>query len=218
MRERLHHLATIESLQNSSQPEFSRWADTRLDRWLVDWCLRNGKENTARKIAKEKNIEVCGVCISCAENFTWNPKTLVDIELFTDIKRIEDALSKHSCTDALAWCSENKSALRKIKVRSFLGCIDYLNIVTLEHLGIWSSPARIHWTLQIATNYGSYCVYEEVPDIMARNPPPTDTASICATGLSAQHSLRSLQGSKVFLCIYWRLNFLLATIRSFKVE
>ncbi|KIJ99906.1 hypothetical protein K443DRAFT_679588 [Laccaria amethystina LaAM-08-1] len=98
MRERLHHLATIESLQNSSQPEFSRWADTRLDRWLVDWCLRNGKENTARKIAKEKNIE-----------------TLVDIELFTDIRRIEDALSKHSCTDALAWCSENKSALRKIK-------------------------------------------------------------------------------------------------------
>jgi hypothetical protein len=60
MRERLHHLAAVETLQNTNQPEFSRWADTRLDRWLVDWCLRNGKENSARSIAKEKGIEVRG--------------------------------------------------------------------------------------------------------------------------------------------------------------
>ncbi|KDR80093.1 hypothetical protein GALMADRAFT_222986 [Galerina marginata CBS 339.88] len=98
MRERLHHLATVESLQNTNQPEFSRWADIRLDRWLVDWCLRAGKENSARSIAKEKKIE-----------------TLVDIELFSDIRRIEDALARHSCTEALAWCNENKTALRKIK-------------------------------------------------------------------------------------------------------
>ena len=61
MRERLHHLATVEALQSTTQPEFSRWADTRLDRWLVDWCLRAGKENSAKSIAKEKGI---GVCIS----------------------------------------------------------------------------------------------------------------------------------------------------------
>ncbi|CAA7264337.1 unnamed protein product [Cyclocybe aegerita] len=98
MRERFHHLATVESVQNTSQPEFSRWADTRLDRWLVDWCLRTGKEKSARAIAREKRIE-----------------TLVDIDLFSDIRRIEDALSRHSCTEALAWCSENKTALRKAK-------------------------------------------------------------------------------------------------------
>ncbi|KJA23065.1 hypothetical protein HYPSUDRAFT_40183 [Hypholoma sublateritium FD-334 SS-4] len=98
MRERLHHLATVEALQSTTQPEFSRWADTRLDRWLVDWCLRAGKEKSARSIAKEKGIE-----------------TLVDIDLFSDIRRIEDALGRHSCTEALAWCSENKTALRKIK-------------------------------------------------------------------------------------------------------
>ena len=44
-------------------------------------------------------------------------QTLVDIELFSDIRRIEDALSRRSCTEALAWCSENKNALRKVKVR-----------------------------------------------------------------------------------------------------
>ncbi|KXN82201.1 Macrophage erythroblast attacher [Leucoagaricus sp. SymC.cos] len=98
MRERLEHLATIESIQNTTEPEFSRWADTRLDRWLVDWTLRNGKERTAKRIARDKDIQ-----------------TLVDIDLFSDIKRIEDALARHSCTEALAWCSENKAALRKIK-------------------------------------------------------------------------------------------------------
>lgn len=58
MRERLHHLAAVEALQNENGSEFTRWADTRLDRWLVDWALRNGKEKTARKIAEDKNIEV----------------------------------------------------------------------------------------------------------------------------------------------------------------
>ena len=41
---------------------------------------------------------------------------LVDIDLFSDIRRIEDALNRKSCTEALAWCSENKAALRKLKV------------------------------------------------------------------------------------------------------
>ncbi|KAH7907290.1 CTLH/CRA C-terminal to lish motif domain-containing protein [Hygrophoropsis aurantiaca] len=97
-RERLHHLAAVEALHSASGPDFSRWADTRLDRWLVDWALRSGREKTARKLAQEKDIE-----------------TLVDIELFADIRRIEDALSRHSCTEALVWCSENKTALRKMK-------------------------------------------------------------------------------------------------------
>ncbi|KAI0696838.1 CTLH/CRA C-terminal to lish motif domain-containing protein [Cytidiella melzeri] len=98
MRERLEHLASVENIPSVSSPEFARWADTRLDRWLIDWTLRHGKEKTARKIAAEKGIE-----------------TLVDIELFSDIRRIEDALGKQSCTEALAWCSENKAALRKVK-------------------------------------------------------------------------------------------------------
>ncbi|KIM86729.1 hypothetical protein PILCRDRAFT_815980 [Piloderma croceum F 1598] len=58
MRERLHHLAAVEALHNENGPEFARWADTRLDRWLVDWSLRNGKEKTARKIAEDKDIDV----------------------------------------------------------------------------------------------------------------------------------------------------------------
>lgn len=59
MRERLHHLAVVETLPTPSGADFARWADTRIDRWLVDWSLRNGKEQSARKLAKARGIEVC---------------------------------------------------------------------------------------------------------------------------------------------------------------
>ena len=60
MRERLEHLAAVEamSLSGPNSAEFNRWADTRLDRWLVDWALRNGKEKTAMKLADDKGIKV----------------------------------------------------------------------------------------------------------------------------------------------------------------
>ncbi|KAG6897245.1 hypothetical protein C0992_003135 [Termitomyces sp. T32_za158] len=98
MRERMHHLTVIETTAVTGGLDYGRWADTRLDRWLVDWCLRSGMEKTARRIAEDKTIE-----------------TLVDIDLFMDIRRIETALLRHSCTEALVWCNENKVALRKLK-------------------------------------------------------------------------------------------------------
>lgn len=98
MRERLKYLGQVETMQSADGHEFAQWSDVRLDRWLVDWSLRRGREKSARKIAQEKEIQ-----------------KLVDIDLFTDIHRIETALEGHSCTEALAWCSENKSALRKAK-------------------------------------------------------------------------------------------------------
>jgi macrophage erythroblast attacher len=58
LRERLDHLTAIEACTSSTSSEFDSWADTRLDRWLVDWALRHGKERTARQIACEKGIEV----------------------------------------------------------------------------------------------------------------------------------------------------------------
>jgi hypothetical protein len=58
MKDRLKHLSAVENMQTISDPDFGRWADTRLDRWLVDWALRKGWEKTAKKIASEKGIEV----------------------------------------------------------------------------------------------------------------------------------------------------------------
>jgi macrophage erythroblast attacher len=98
IRERLQHMVSMENSSSTTDNEYIKWADHRLDRWLVDWCLRHGKENTAVRIARDKDVEV-----------------LVDLDLFGDIRRIEKSLSEHSCTEALAWCSENKASLRKIK-------------------------------------------------------------------------------------------------------
>ena len=58
MRDRFKHLLDLENFQSRDDPEYTKWANIRLDRWLVDWALRSGNENTARKIAEEKNIEV----------------------------------------------------------------------------------------------------------------------------------------------------------------
>ena len=58
MRERFKHISTLESFTSRDYPGFNRWSDTRIDRWLVDWSLRNGKEQTARMIAEDRNIEV----------------------------------------------------------------------------------------------------------------------------------------------------------------
>ena len=58
MKERLQHLSVVEDAQAQTTPEYQRWSDTRLDRWLVDWTLRTGRERTAGKITTEKDIHV----------------------------------------------------------------------------------------------------------------------------------------------------------------
>ena len=63
------NLALLESLNSTEDPQFQPWAETRLDRWLVDWALRNGREETARKITEEKGIGVsaCFMRVFCYE-------------------------------------------------------------------------------------------------------------------------------------------------------
>lgn len=58
MHDRFTHIAELESFESRDNKDFDRWANIRLDRWLVDWALRSGKEETAKKIALEKGIEV----------------------------------------------------------------------------------------------------------------------------------------------------------------
>ncbi|CAE6482522.1 unnamed protein product [Rhizoctonia solani] len=98
LRQRLDHLTTLESAATTDQPEYIRWTEARTDRWLVDWALRNSRDETALTLAREKGLEL-----------------LVDTELFAEIRKVEDALREQKCAVALAWCSENKAALKKMK-------------------------------------------------------------------------------------------------------
>jgi macrophage erythroblast attacher len=57
---------------------------------------------TARALASAQGIE-----------------SLVDIKLFAELVRVESALiDKNSCTEALAWCGENRGTLKKQGVSS----------------------------------------------------------------------------------------------------
>lgn len=45
-------------------------------------------------------------------------QALVDVPVFMEIHRVISALQRHSCSEALSWCNENKAVLRKAKVNS----------------------------------------------------------------------------------------------------
>ncbi|CAO3623504.1 unnamed protein product [Cunninghamella echinulata] len=79
-------------------PEFQRWTQLKLKRVIVDYLLREGLTQTAKKMAQVNDIE-----------------DMVDIQLFTQSEKVEEALQRHSCKECLQWCSENKSHLKKIK-------------------------------------------------------------------------------------------------------
>ncbi|KAG9020627.1 GID complex subunit containing RING finger motif, partial [Serendipita sp. 407] len=95
LRARVDH---FDELENLDENELENWEEARLNRWLVDWSLRSGYGATAKAIAEDRGVQ-----------------DLVDISLFEEIERIENALRSKSATEALAWCSDNKNALRKNK-------------------------------------------------------------------------------------------------------
>lgn len=66
-----------------------------LDRYIVDYLIRKGRLNSATALATSQGIE-----------------ELVDIKLFAELAKIENALvEKHSCTEGLAWCGENRGTV-----------------------------------------------------------------------------------------------------------
>lgn len=51
-----------------------------------------------------------------------SPKDLVNIEMFLTAKEVEESLERRETATCLAWCHDNKSRLRKMKVRPPAGC------------------------------------------------------------------------------------------------
>jgi hypothetical protein len=65
---------------------------------------------------------------------------MVDIQLFAQAKKIQDALQRHSCKECLQWCSDNRSGLKKSKVSliypNVFTHVLILAIIILEYFGI----------------------------------------------------------------------------------
>lgn len=79
-----------------------KWAQVRLERQIVDTLLRRGFVGSAESLAQSRNLD-----------------GLVDVEiqLFDELRSVETALSRGSAVEALAWCKDNGSTLKKAKVR-----------------------------------------------------------------------------------------------------
>lgn len=62
----------------------------------------------------------CGASpgVQCSERAPLpSPKDLVNIEMFLTAKEVEESLERRETATCLAWCHDNKSRLRKMKVR-----------------------------------------------------------------------------------------------------
>lgn len=55
------------------------------------------------------------LCQTSSERGFFFLQSIVDLELFREIHRVEEALRQYRCSEALAWCNENKNSLKKIK-------------------------------------------------------------------------------------------------------
>lgn len=102
-RARIAHLQQLDSLASFDSRAYSAWSHLRLQRHLVDYLLRRGYTDSAQTLAMEEHLEGLSD---------------VDIELFKELQRIELALRSGSATEALQWCKDNASALKKGKVRA----------------------------------------------------------------------------------------------------
>uniref|UniRef100_A0A8C5B5F5 E3 ubiquitin-protein transferase MAEA n=1 Tax=Gadus morhua TaxID=8049 RepID=A0A8C5B5F5_GADMO len=95
-KRRIEHLKEHSSDQLAS---VSLWKKKRMDRMMVEHLLRCGYYNTAVKLARQSGIE-----------------DLVNIEMFLTAKEVEESLERQETATCLAWCHDNKSRLRKMKV------------------------------------------------------------------------------------------------------
>ncbi|QNP99842.1 YALIA101S03e13828g1_1 [Yarrowia lipolytica] len=101
---RVEHLNVIFDNEKETDPEKQKetekkWLRTRLERLLTDYFLRQGFSETAKSFAQNRGIT-----------------SLVDVTILDQCISVETSLrQRHSTAECLAWCSENRSFLRKTR-------------------------------------------------------------------------------------------------------
>lgn len=90
--------ARFDHLEHVDAESIAEWSNTRLKRILVDYMLRMSYYDTAAKLVEIGNIQ-----------------DLVDVDVFLEAKKVIDSLQNKQVGQALSWCVENKSRLKKYK-------------------------------------------------------------------------------------------------------
>jgi macrophage erythroblast attacher len=96
-QKRIKHLQDLYEIPSLADVKYDEWSRVRLDRLMVDYLLRAGYSKSAARLAKEKVIE-----------------DLVDLDVFMQCQKVADSLERGETKDALMWCTENRTALKKI--------------------------------------------------------------------------------------------------------
>ena len=126
---RIKHVSELYSMQSLDDVKYEAWSRARLDRLMVDYLLRNGYNESAMALAREKGIE-----------------ELVDVDTFVQMSRIRESLRIGKVNEALAWCTENKKELRRAGVSSSrcLKLFDPHAKFSAEQVGVHASLPAIH--------------------------------------------------------------------------
>ncbi|KAI9597547.1 CTLH/CRA C-terminal to lish motif domain-containing protein [Syncephalis fuscata] len=95
---RFNHLSDLCHAETFESTEWRRWADTKVNRVLADYLLRENWHKTADQLVHTYKIE-----------------KMVDSGLFDQAQLIASSLLEQRSVEALKWCTDNKNGLRKIK-------------------------------------------------------------------------------------------------------
>ncbi|KOB74291.1 Macrophage erythroblast attacher [Operophtera brumata] len=77
--------------------QLNQWRKVRLDRMLVDYFLRNGHYDSAKKLADARGL-----------------RDLTNVDIYLQAAMVERELCQRRTARCLQWCNENKSKLKKI--------------------------------------------------------------------------------------------------------
>ncbi|KAK3375095.1 CTLH/CRA C-terminal to lish motif domain-containing protein [Podospora didyma] len=111
---RVAHLRELSDVHTVEDVKYEAWSRKRLDRLLVDYLLRHGYNSSAVALADERDM-----------------RDLVDINTFVAMSKIRKSLENRSVQEALAWCSENKKALRNMNsnLEFMLRCQQFIEML-----------------------------------------------------------------------------------------
>lgn len=102
-RKRILHLEDLYKIPSLTDVKYDEWSRVRLNRLLVDYLLRMGYSESARQLAREKEIE-----------------DLVDLDVFVQCQRIADCLRRGETKDCLTWCGENRALFKRNDIPTLL--------------------------------------------------------------------------------------------------
>ncbi|KAK1756028.1 CTLH/CRA C-terminal to lish motif domain-containing protein [Echria macrotheca] len=129
---RVAHLSELSTMHTVEDVKYEAWSRKRLDRLMVDYLLRHGYNASATALAEDRGIQ-----------------ELVDIDTFVAMSNIRNSLLNGSFTEALAWCTDNKKALRemKSKLEFMLRCQQFIEMMRTD------SPARMNEAIAHAKRF-----------------------------------------------------------------